>query len=312
MGEARLPYGRLVLTTGSAPRHLPAAIGGTLRGVYTVRDLADVDAMAPEFQEEAHVLIVGGGYIGLEAAAVAASKGLRVTLVEMADRILQRVAAPETSDFFRRLHADHDVTIREAVGLETLLGDDRVSGARLSDGSEIDVDFVIVGVGIAPETALAEAAGLDIDNGIAANALGQTSDPDIWTAGDCASFPYRGGRLRLESVPNAIDMAECVAENLMGAEKTYVPKPWFWSDQYDVKLQIAGLNTGYDRIVTRPGDEGNSASFWYYRGDTLLAVDAMNEPRAYMVGKRLIDAGKSPDPAAVVDPATDLKTLLKA
>ena len=312
MGEARLPYGRLVLTTGSAPRHLPAAIGGTLRGVYTVRDLADVDAMAPEFQEVAHVLIVGGGYIGLEAAAVAASKGLRVTLVEMADRILQRVAAPETSDFFRRLHADHDVTIREAVGLETLLGDDRVSGARLSDGSEIDVDFVIVGVGISPETALAEAAGLDIDNGIAANALGQTSDPDIWTAGDCASFPYRGGRLRLESVPNAIDMAECVAENLMGAEKTYVPKPWFWSDQYDVKLQIAGLNTGYDRIVTRPGDEGNSASFWYYRGDTLLAVDAMNEPRAYMVGKRLIDAGKSPDPAAVVDPATDLKTLLKA
>jgi len=312
MGEARLPYGRLVLTTGSAPRHLPAAIGGTLRGVYTVRDLADVDAMAPEFQDEAHVLIVGGGYIGLEAAAVAASKGLRVTLVEMADRILQRVAAPETSDFFRRLHADHDVTIREAVGLETLLGDDRVTGARLSDGSEIDVDFVIVGVGIAPETALAEAAGLDIDNGIAANALGQTSDPDIWTAGDCASFPYRGGRLRLESVPNAIDMAECVAENLMGAEKTYVPKPWFWSDQYDVKLQIAGLNTGYDRIVTRPGDEGNSASFWYYRGDTLLAVDAMNEPRAYMVGKRLIDAGKSPDPAAVVDPATDLKTLLKA
>ncbi|MEI4195506.1 NAD(P)/FAD-dependent oxidoreductase [Roseovarius sp. E0-M6] len=312
MGEARLPYGRLVLTTGSAPRHLPAAIGGTLRGVYTVRDLADVDAMAPEFQDEAHVLIVGGGYIGLEAAAVAASKGLRVTLVEMADRILQRVAAPETSDFFRRLHADHDVTIREAVGLETLLGDDRVSGARLSDGSEIDVDFVIVGVGIAPETALAEAAGLDIDNGIAANARGQTSDPDIWTAGDCASFPYRGGRLRLESVPNAIDMAECVAENLMGAEKTYVPKPWFWSDQYDVKLQIAGLNTGYDRIVSRPGDEGNSASFWYYRGDTLLAVDAMNEPRAYMVGKRLIDAGKSPDPAAVVDPATDLKTLLKA
>ncbi|QYX56741.1 FAD-dependent oxidoreductase [Roseovarius sp. SCSIO 43702] len=312
MGEERLPYKQLVLTTGSAPRRLPAAIGGTLGGVYTVRDLHDVDTMAPEFQEGAHVLIVGGGYIGLEAAAVARSRGLKVTLVEMADRILQRVAAPETSDFFRKLHGDHGVTIREAVGLETLLGEDRVTGARLSDGSEIDVDFVIVGVGIAPETALAEAAGLEIDNGIAADAQGRTSDPDIWTAGDCASFPWRGGRLRLESVPNAIDMAECVAENIMGAGKDYVPQPWFWSDQYDVKLQIAGLNAGYDRIVTRPGGDGHGVSFWYYRDGELVAVDAMNDPRAYMVGKRLIDNGKSADPDAVADPETDLKALLKA
>ena len=186
-----------------------------------------------------------------------------------------------------------------------------MSGARLSDGTELEVDFVIVGVGIAPGTALAEAAGLEIDNGIKVDATGRTSDPAIWAAGDCASFPYQGGRLRLESVPNAIDMAECVAENIMGAGKTYVPQVWFWSDQYDVKLQIAGLNTGYDHIVTRPGSGDNSASFWYYKGDTLLAVDAMNEPRAYMVGKRLIDAGKSPDAIAVADPATELKTLLK-
>jgi len=312
MGNTRLPYGQLVLTTGSIPRRLPAAIGGDLDGVYVVRDLADVDAMAPEFRDGAHALIVGGGYIGLEAAAVAASKGLRVTLVEMADRILQRVAAPETSDFFRRLHQGHGVTIHEGLGLERLTGEGRVSGARLSDGSEIGVDFVIVGVGIAPDTALAEAAGLEIDNGIATNALGQTSDPDIWAAGDCASFPYRGGRLRLESVPNAIDMAECVAGNLMGAGKTYVPQPWFWSDQYDVKLQIAGLNAGYDRVVTRPGEDGTSASFWYFRGGTLLAVDAANDARAYMVGKRLIDMGKSPDAETVADPATDLKALLKA
>ena len=312
MGNTRLPYGQLVLTTGSIPRRLPAAIGGDLDGVYVVRDLADVDAMAPEFRDGAHVLIVGGGYIGLEAAAVAASRGLRVTLVEMADRILQRVAAPETSDFFRRLHQGHGVTIHEGLGLERLTGKGRVSGARLSDGSEIGVDFVIVGVGIAPDTALAGAAGLEIDNGIATNALGQTSDPDIWAAGDCASFPYRGGRLRLESVPNAIDMAECVAGNLMGADKAYVPQPWFWSDQYDVKLQIAGLNAGYDRVVTRPGEDGTSASFWYFRGGTLLAVDAANDARAYMVGKRLIDMGKSPDAETVADPATDLKALLKA
>ena len=311
LGGEQLHYDHLALTTGSVPRRLPAAIGGDLGGVYVVRDLADVDAMAPEFAEGRRVLIVGGGYIGLEAAAVAASKGVQVTLVEMADRILQRVAAPETSDFFRALHASHGVDIREGVGLDRLTGEGRVNGAVLNDGSELAVDFVIVGVGIAPATALAEASGLEIENGIRADAQGRTSDPAIWTAGDCASFPHQGGRIRLESVPNAIDMAECVAENILGAGKTYVPQVWFWSDQYDVKLQIAGLNTGYDRIVTRPGDKEGSVSFWYYKGDQLLAVDAMNEPRAYMVGKRLIDAGKTADPAAVADPGVELKTLMR-
>lgn len=310
--DEQVNYDQLVLTTGSAPRRLPASVGGDLEGVYVVRDLRDVDTMAPEFTEGARVLIVGGGYIGLEAAAVAASKGLNVTLVEMADRILQRVAAPETSDYFRNLHGRHGVNIREGIGLETLLGEARVTGARLSDGSELAIDFVIVGVGIMPSTQLAELAGLDIENGIKTNELGQTSDPSIWAAGDCASFPHQGGRVRLESVPNAIDMAECVAENMLGAGKTYIPQPWFWSDQYDVKLQIAGLNTGYDRIVARPGEGDGHASFWYYKGTQLLAVDAMNEARAYMVGKRLIDMGKSPDPQAISDPTTDLKALLKA
>lgn len=308
-GGRTVPYDQLVLTTGSVPRRLPGAIGGELAGVYVVRDLKDVDSMAPEFREGAHVLIVGGGYIGLEAAAVAASKGLKVTLVEMADRILQRVAAPETSDYFRDLHKRHGVDIREGVGLETLLGEGRVTGARLSDGSALDVDFVIVGVGITPATALAEAAGLEIENGIKVDDHGRTNDPSIWAAGDCASFPHQGGRIRLESVPNAIDMAECVAENIMGAGKTYVPQPWFWSDQYDVKLQIAGLNTGYDRVVTRQGDSG--VSFWYFKGDQLLAVDAANDARAYMVGKRLIDSGKTADPQAVANPETDLKALLR-
>lgn len=311
VGGEDVHYDALVLTTGSTPRRLPVAVGGALEGVHVVRDLADADAMGPRFGPGARVLIVGGGYIGLEAAAVAAKKGLHVTLVEMADRILQRVAAPETSDFFRTLHCAHGVDIREGVGLETLLGGAHVTGARLTDGSELDVDFVVVGVGITPSVELAEAAGLLIDNGIAVDAEGRTSDPAIWAAGDCASFPYGIARLRLESVPNAIDMAECVADNIMGAGKEYVPQPWFWSDQYDVKLQIAGLNIGYDRIVTRPATGSGSASFWYYRGDKLLAVDAMNEPRAYMVGKRLIDAGKSPSPDAIADPDIELKTLLK-
>ncbi len=309
IGDARLGYDQLVLTTGSAPRRLPGAIGGDLDGVYTMRDLADADHMARVFRAGATVLIVGGGYIGLEAAAVAASRGLNVVLVEMAERILQRVAAEQTSAYFRALHGRHGVDIREGVGLERLTGEGHVNGAVLTDGTVMDVDFVIVGVGIAPETALAEAAGLIIDNGISTDAHGRTSDPHIWAAGDCASFPYRDARLRLESVPNAIDMADCVAENLLGAGKPYVPQPWFWSDQYDVKLQIAGLNTGYDDVITRIGDNG--VSFWYFADDRLLAVDAANDARAYMVGKRLIDMGKTADKAAVADPQADLKALLR-
>ncbi|WP_424942499.1 NAD(P)/FAD-dependent oxidoreductase [Aliiroseovarius crassostreae] len=310
IGEERIAYDQLALTTGSTPRRLPAAIGGELDGVHVVRTLEDVDRMEPEFADGRRVLIVGGGYIGLEAAAVAAKKGVQVTLVEMADRILQRVAAPETSDYFRALHQRHGVTIIEGVGLETLTGEGRVTGARLSDGTELEVDFVIVGVGISPGTALAEVAGITLDNGIKTDAQGRTSAPNVWAAGDCASFPYRGGRIRLESVPNAIDQAEVVARNMMGDAVEYVAKPWFWSDQYDVKLQIAGLNVGYDNVVTRDAGDGG-ISFWYYQGDTLLAVDAMNDPRGYMVGKRLIESGKSPDKTVIADPDTELKTLLK-
>jgi 3-phenylpropionate/trans-cinnamate dioxygenase ferredoxin reductase subunit len=303
-----IAYDDLVLTTGSRARRLPAAIGGALGGVYTVRDLADVDAMASEFVPGRHVLIVGGGYIGLEAAAVAAKKGLRVTLIEAAPRILQRVACSETADWFRALHRSHGVEILEGLGLDRLSGDGRVTVARLADGQEIEVDFVIVGIGIEPETTLARAAGLEIDNGIAVDSLGRTGDPAIWSAGDCASFPHRGGRMRLESVPNAIEMAEVVAANILGADQHYVPRPWFWSDQYDSKLQIAGLGTGYDRIVIRQA--GAARSHWYFQGDRLLAVDAMNDPRGFMIARRLIEAGKSPDPAQISDPETDLKALL--
>lgn len=308
LGDEAIPYTQLALTTGADLRHLPAAIGGALEGVYGVRKLSDIDAMAPEFAPGKRLLVVGGGYIGLEAAAVAAQKGLQVTVIEAAPRILGRVAAPETADYMRALHTAHGVTIREGLGLTRLTGDTRVNGADLADGSHIDIDFAIVGIGITPGAALAEAAGLTIDNGIRTDEHGRTSDPSIWSAGDCASFVYRGTRIRLESVQNAIDQAEAVAANMLGAGKAYVPSPWFWSDQYDVKLQIAGLNTGYDRIVTR--EVGAARSHWYYRGDTFLAVDAMNDPRGYMVGKRLLEAGKTPDPAALADPATELKTLL--
>ncbi|MCA0929486.1 NAD(P)/FAD-dependent oxidoreductase [Ruegeria profundi] len=312
VGDDVISYDELALTTGSEPRYLPASIGGDLKGVHVVRDLYHVDEMEPYVTEGARALIVGGGYIGLEAAAVCAKRGVKVTLVEMADRILQRVAAPETSDYFRALHTQHGADIREGVGLDHLVGEDgKVVGAVLTDGTKLDVDLVVVGVGITPSTQLAEMAGLELDNGIKTDAHGRTSDPSIWAAGDCASFPHAGTRIRLESVPNAIDQAELVAQNMLGAGKDYVATPWFWSDQYDVKLQIAGLNTGYDRVVTRQG-EGQTVSFWYYKGDQLIAVDAMNDPRAYMVGKRLIDAGKTADSAVVADPEADLKPLLRA
>ncbi len=306
-----ISYDDLVLTTGSAPRKLPASIGGDLKGVFTVRDLADADAMAPAFTAGKRLLVIGGGYIGLEAAAVASKLGLQVTLVEMADRILQRVAAPATSDYFRALHRSHGVDIREGVGLVRLIGDGHVTGAELTDGTVLDIDFAVVGVGITPATALAEMAGLNVDNGIVTDDHGRTSNPHIWAAGDCATCNFEGQTIRLESVGNAIDQAEAVAVNIAGGDKPYVPKPWFWSDQYDCKLQIAGLNMGYTDVYVRKGD-GDAVSHWYYNGDRLIAVDAMNDARNYMIGKRLIEGGKSPDPALITDPATDMKALLKA
>ncbi|MBL4919227.1 NAD(P)/FAD-dependent oxidoreductase [Szabonella alba] len=304
MGD--LPYDALILTTGARARPLPETLGADPARVHVVRTLADVDRMAPEFGAGRRVLIVGGGYIGLEAAAVAVRLGLQVTLVEMSARILQRVAAPETSDYFRALHRDRGVEILEATGLQSLAG----GKAVLTDGQVRSYDFIIAGIGILPNDGLAAAAGLDCDGGVLVNARGQSSDPAIWAAGDCARFSFRGQMLRLESVQNAIDQAEAVAANLMGAAQDYRPKPWFWSDQYETKLQIAGLNTGYDRVVVRHGAQPGTSAHWYYRGEELLAVDAINEPRCYMVAKRLIDAGRSPAPERVADPGVELKALL--
>jgi 3-phenylpropionate/trans-cinnamate dioxygenase ferredoxin reductase subunit len=305
----RIPYDALVLTTGALPRLLPGAVGGALGGVYAVRSLADVDSMEPEAVTGRRVLIVGGGYIGLEAAAVCALKGLSVTLIELAPRILQRVASPATSDFVRNLHQGHGVDIRESTGLERLTGEGRVDGAILSTGEHLEIDFAIVGIGVSPDTRLAEAAGLTLENGIAVDGRCRTSDPAILAAGDCTSFPYKGDRIRLESVQNAIDQAEHVAKVIMGSQDEYLPYPWFWSDQFDARLQIAGLNTGYDRTVSRPGHRPGGQSIWYFHGDTLLAVDAISDPKAYMQGKRWIEAGFSPDSVALADPDVDLKSL---
>ena len=306
----RIAFDDLAFCTGSDPRRLPAAVGGDLRRVYTLRGIADVDTMRAELQPGRRVLVVGGGYIGLEAASVFAKAGLEVTLIEAAPRILQRVASEATSDFFRQLHRAHSADLREGVGLASLSGNGVVERAVLLDGEEIPVDFVLVGIGITPCDRLAAEAGLATDNGIVVDALCRTSDPNVFAAGDCANLPWRGRRIRLESVQNAIDQGEAAAEVIAGGTEPYDPKPWFWSDQYDVKLQIGGLNAGYDSTLVRPGKRPGTQSVWYFEGDRLLAVDAMNDPASYMVGRKLIEAGVTPEREKIADPAFPLNTLL--
>lgn len=306
-----LDYGTLALTTGSTPRGLPAAIGGDLAGVYVARDKRDADLLAGEMRPGRRVLIIGGGYIGLEAAAVARHLGLEVTVIEMADRILQRVAAKETADIMRVIHEAHDVVIREKTGLKQLVGrDGRVVGAQLSDGTTIDIDFAVVGIGVVPNDQLAKEAGLEVTNGIVVDEFARTSDPSIFAAGDCAVLPWQGGRIRLESVQNAVDQADAAAAVIAGGNAPYEPNPWFWSDQYDVKLQIAGFNLGYDETLLRPGAREGAHSIWYFKNGTFIAVDAINDAKAYVSGKKMLESGINPDKAILADASADLKQLL--
>lgn len=308
-GEA-IEYDKLLLCTGSSARCLPDSIGGALEGVYTIRSIADIDRMAPQFRAGRRLLIVGGGYIGLEAAAAARQLGLEVTLLEMAERILQRVAAAETSAYFRALHQAHGVQLHESARLLRLLDTDgKVRGAELESGEVIDADLVLVGIGGSPNTDLAQAAGLDCDNGIRVDPVCRTSDPHIYAAGDCTCFLRNELSVRLESVQNAADQGDLVARHLAGEDVSYTALPWFWSDQYDCKLQIVGLNHGYTHTVVRPGSSAESLSIWYYRDDVLLAIDAMNEPKSYAFGRKIIEAGINPPAAQVADSATDLKAL---
>ena len=309
--DGNLDYDHLVLATGSRPRDLPPYIGGKFKNLFTMRDLNDANSIGAFMKSGMRLLIVGGGYIGLEAAATARKFGVDVTLVEIEERILKRVAAKETSDYIRSLHISNGVKIKEAVGLGKLeIVNDKVLSASLTDGSDINVDFVIVGIGITPNTELAEGANLKINNGIFINDKCQTSVSNIYAAGDCTSFEYKDKLVRLESVGNAIDQATIVAQNIMKQNTNYIPKPWFWSDQYDLKLQIAGLNTGYDEVIVRKG-KNKQVSHWYFKGQCLLAVDALNDPRCYMIGKRLIEENKSPPKNQLRDENFNLKVLLK-
>ncbi len=310
-GGEPLPYGALALTTGAAPRRLPEAIGGALDGVHTIRSRADVDRLAPALATARAALVVGGGYIGLEAAAVLAARGIATTLIEREARILARVASAETAAYLRALHESRGVAVREGAALERLEGaDGHVVRGVLADGTVIPADLVVVGIGVTPEVRLAEAAGLAIENGIAVDARCRTSDPAIYAAGDCASFPWRGRRIRLESVQNAVDQGAHAARAMLGAEAPYDPEPWFWSDQYEARLQIAGLSAGHTRVVERPGHRPGGRSFWYFRDAELIAVDAVSDPKAYMQGKRWLAERRSPDPDRLADPAVPLAGLV--
>ena len=308
----QLTYSKLIFATGSKVRTLPSTVTKDLEGIITIRTLSDADSLGARLESGKNVAIIGGGYIGLEAAAVCAQKGLNVTLIEASERILQRVACKETSDWFRNRHLAEGVTIKENIGLSHFEGENgHVTQAILMDGSRHNIDFAIVGIGIMPRTELAEDCGLYVEDGIVVDGQARTSDPNIYAAGDCAIAEFDGQMTRLESVPNAIDQANVAAQNAAtNGNIFYQAKPWFWSDQYDVKLQIAGLNRGYDQVVSRPTDQPNCAAFFYYRRGQLIAIDAINAPRIYMIGKRIIEAGKNVPPDQAANAEFDLKSLM--
>ncbi len=292
-GGEEISYATLVLATGATPRRLPAVIGGDLQGVYTLRDKADADALMADFQPGRRLLVIGGGYVGLETAAVARTRGLDVTVIELADRILKRVAAAGTADLVRDLHRSHDVDILENTAIVRLVGTEgRLVGAELADSRTIAADLAVVGIGVAPNTGLAEASGLAVDDGIFVDEFARTSDSDILAIGDCARFPYDGRPIRLESVQNAFDQGEAAAAALVGTGGAYAPQPWFWSDQYDAKLQIAGLHHGYDDTLMTDGPRPGSHAVWYFAEGAMIAVDALNFPAAFVTAKKLLEAGK--------------------
>ena len=307
-----LPYNKLVLTVGSRVREVSLP-GVDLDGVFYLRDLKDVERISPYIQSGANAVIVGGGYIGLETAAVLNKKGMNVTVLEMMERVLQRVTAPVVSAFYTRIHGEAGVDIRCGVAVNGFRGNGRVAKVICNDGREFAADLVIIGVGILPNTALAEAAGLEVDNGIVVNAQAQTSDPDIFAAGDCTNHynSIYGRRLRLESVQNATDQARVAAAAACGKPADYNALPWFWSEQYDLMLQIAGLSQGYDEIITR-GDpaQGRSFAAFYLQKGRVLAVDAVNRPQEFMFTKRLIPMQRRVDRKKLADTDIPIKELL--
>lgn len=298
----QLTYSGLCLATGSRPRPLPVP-GADLVNVFPLRTLADTQAIAAALPSVWRVVVIGGGFIGLEFAAVARKLGKEVVVLEGADRLMPRAVTPMMSEFFRKLHADHGVTIELGAAVSELVGTaDRIRAVRTADGREFPADLVLVGIGILPNEELARAAGLECERGIVVDACSRTADPSIVAAGDCTARRLGDGNLlRLESVQNATEQGKSAAAALLGKERPFTASPWFWSDQYDVKLQMVGLSAGHDQTVLRGDPESRKFSAFHYRSDQLLAVDSVNRPEDHMPARKLLDQGLSPSLAQVAD-----------
>lgn len=284
-----ISYGKLVLATGTKARLIPIA-GAHKEGVVTLRSIADVDAIRERMESAQRIAIIGAGYIGLEVAAVAKSLGKNVSVIEAQDRPMKRVVSETVSEFFSTLHRGHGIDLRLGTGVEAILGNQAVSGVQLSNGETVPAEMVLVAVGAEPNDQLATEAGLDTDNGILVDGAGQTSDPDIYAIGDCTRFySNRYHRsVRMESVQNAIDQAKAAAKGLLEEDVDYDPLPWFWSDQYDIKLQIAGLSDGYDRTIVAGSPNDKKFYVAYLKADKLIAVDSINSPKSHMMARRVI------------------------
>lgn len=312
LGDGRLlAYDKLILATGGRPRRLELP-GAEAANLHYVRTVADILRLKEQFLAGRRLLIVGGGYIGLEAAAVGIKLGLNVTLIEALPRVLARVTAPELSAFYQRVHRAEGVDLRTGVELQALEGEGRIEKVRLSDGSTLQTDLLVVGVGLLPSTELAEAAGLAVDNGILVDAQTRTSDSDIHAIGDCSNHEntFYQRRMRLESVPNATEQARVAAAVICGEEAEHAAVPWFWSDQYDLKLQMVGLSQGYERLILRGDPESRAFIALYLKSDILIAADAVNSPADFALAKRLVSERRLLDTARLGDPGASLKNFL--
>jgi 3-phenylpropionate/trans-cinnamate dioxygenase ferredoxin reductase subunit len=311
---ATLGYGSLIWATGGDPRRL-ACDGAHLAGVHAVRTRADVDKLMAEIDAGSQrVVVIGGGYIGLEAAAVLTKLGLAVTLLEALPRVLARVAGEELSAFYEAEHRAHGVDLRTEVAVECIEGDDdKVTGVRLADGTVLPCEIVIVGIGIVPAIGPLIAAGAAGGNGVDVDEFCRTSLPDVFAIGDCAAHANdfaEGAVIRLESVQNANDMATCAARAIMGEPQPYKATPWFWSNQYDLKLQTVGLSTGHDATVVRGDPAARSFSVIYLKAGRVIALDCVNAVRDYAQGRKLVESRSSPEAARLADPGVALKELV--
>jgi 3-phenylpropionate/trans-cinnamate dioxygenase ferredoxin reductase subunit len=313
----RLPFDRLALTVGARPRRLSLP-GAELDGICVLRSHSDAADLRRRLESAVHVVVVGGGFIGLEAAAAARALGRpSVTVVEAADRLMARAVAPVVSDFYRRAHQRRGADVRLSAAVAAFEGDraGQVTGVRLADGTRLPADLVLVGAGVLPRTELAEQLGLLCDGGIVVDSRARTSEPGVVAAGDCTVRPHPltgEGRVRLESVQNAVAQAQVAAATLLGRFDDVTSVPWFWSYQGDLKLQIAGLSAGYDEFVVRGEPEDERFSVLYYRQGSLLAVDAVNRPADYMAVRKALGTGAAIDPERARDADTPLKSLITA